>query len=66
MIRKRRIKKDNVVKVLSERAEKFRKAFEDARSGGGGAEAFRAAQDKATAIRQELSRDGQHDADDDG
>lgn len=49
--------KDNVVKVLSERAEKLRKAFEDARSGGGGVEAFRAAQEKATAIRQEA-----HDA----
>jgi len=48
--------KDTVVKVLAERGEKLRLVFEDARTSGGGIEAFRAAQEKATAVRQEYAQ----------
>jgi hypothetical protein len=45
--------KDTVVRVLSERGEKVREAYEEARTSGGGVEAYRAAQEKVAAIRQE-------------
>jgi hypothetical protein len=47
--------KDAVMKILMDRAEKLRLAFEEARAAGG-TDAYRAAQEKTAAIREEARR----------